>query len=220
MNDHIRKISIRDQEYPYLLKHIADPPHSLYIRGSLKARAISLAVVGPRQHSAYAARITKKLIHPLAKAGITIISGLARGIDGIAHATTLDAKGTTIAVLGAGCDDASMYPKEHLKLAHRILQSGGALISEYPPGASPTKKTFPARNRIIAGMSKATLVIEAAQRSGSLITARCALDYDRDVLAVPQDIDSPTARGVNHLIRMGAYPITSVQDVLIHLDNY
>ncbi len=213
----MHKITIADTRYPPILKQIADPPQHLFLRGELIASAICIAVVGPRQHSAYGAKVTEKLVYAIAKAGVTIVSGLARGIDGIAHQAALQAKGKTVAVLGSGCDDESIYPKEHVPLAHSILSSGGALISEYQPGSSPTKLTFPARNRIIAGMAKATLVIEAAQRSGSLITARCALDYDRDVLAVPQNIDSPTARGVNELIRMGAYPVTSPRDVLFHL---
>lgn len=202
-----------DVEYPPLLKEIYDPPFCLFVRGELKPNEFTLAVVGPRKFTSYGKQITEELTRDLVAQGITIVSGLALGIDSIAHQATLNANGTTVAVLGTGINRAHVYPACHKQLAEKIIAGGGAIISEYPPGTLPTRFTFPRRNRIIAGMSLGTLVIEAAESSGALITAQCALDYNREVFAVPQNVTSPTALGTNALIKNGAHPVTSAQDI-------
>jgi len=150
----------------------------------------------------------------LARNNLIVVSGLALGLDGIAHQAALDNTGRTLAVLGSGVDDAHIYPASHRYLAQKIIETGGAVISEYPPGFLPTQYSFPARNRIIAGLSLGTLVIEAPEESGSLITARCALDYNREVFAVPHPINSPTGAGCNSLLKAGAKLVTSAQDIL------
>ena len=204
---------IGDPSYPRLLKEIYDPPFCLFIRGTLDNADCSLAVVGSRKHSPYGQQATEMLIAPIAQAGIPIVSGLAIGIDSVAHQTALRHGGPTIAVLGGGVDDQHIAPRAHLPLAHEIIKRHGAVISEYPPGMMPTAYTFPARNRIIAGMTIGTLVIEAAEGSGALITAQCALDSNREVFAVPQNITSETSAGVNHLIKTGAKPVLSADDI-------
>ena len=202
-----------DVDYPPLLKEIYDPPFCLFVRGELKPNEFTLAVVGPRKFTSYGKQITEELTRDLAAQGITIVSGLALGIDSVAHQAALNANGITIAVLGTGINRAHIYPAIHKQLAEKIIANGGAVISEYPPGTLPTRFTFPRRNRIIAGMSLGTLVIEAAESSGALITAQCALDYNREVFAVPQNITSPTALGSNNLIKNGAHPVTTAQDI-------
>lgn len=211
----IETVSIHEPNYPKLLKEINDPPHTLFIRGQLPTTASpTLGVVGTRKFTAYGKRACEDIVGPLAKQGFVVISGLALGIDGIAHQTTLDSGGTTIAVLGTGINKSNIYPSFHQPLSEKIIASGGAIISEYPPGFEPTKYSFPARNRIIAGMSMGTLVIEAPETSGALITARCALDYNREVFAIPHSIHSPTGIGPNNLIKMGAKLITNSQDII------
>ncbi|MDA2921876.1 DNA-processing protein DprA [Patescibacteria group bacterium AH-259-L07] len=208
-----QKITPQDKNYPQLLKEIPDSPHKLYVWGVLKQKEkYPLAVVGTRKVSNYGKQVTIELVKELAKQGLTIISGLALGVDGISHQAALDANGRTIAVLGSGFDH--LYPQEHAKLANDIVKSGGAIITEYPPDAKPTQKTFPARNRIIAGMSLGVLVIEAPMRSGALITARHALEQNRDVFAVPGSIYNKNSAGTNNLIKMGAKPVTSPEDIL------
>ncbi len=210
----IGTISINESGYPRLLKEINDPPHTLFIRGKLPADGLpTLGVVGTRKFTTYGKRACEDIVGPLAKQGFVIISGLALGIDGIAHQITLDNGGTTIAVLGTGINKSSVYPSFHQPLAEKIINSGGAIISEYPPGFAPTQYSFPARNRIIAGLSLGTLVIEAPATSGALITARCALDYNREVFAIPHPIHSLTGIGPNNLIKMGAKLITNSQDI-------
>jgi DNA processing protein len=169
--------------------------------------------------SAYGARVAKQLAGSLAEQGIMVISGFANGIDATAHAGTLERGGTTIAILPGGCDDQHIYPQNNLELAHQIIKQHGALISEYPPDTSNLRHHFPLRNRIIAGLSAATVVIEAAERSGSLITASLALQEHREVLAVPGPITSPQSAGTHQLIKMGATPCTDINDILeaIHL---
>lgn len=209
----IRKITIQDKAYPKLLKEIYDPPKELYILGKLKAEEnYPLAVVGTRKISNYGKQVTIDLVRNLAKAGLTIISGLALGVDGLAHQSCLDVNGRTIAVLGSGLNQ--IYPSIHKKLAEKIIQSGGAIISEYPPDTRPEKWTFPMRNRIIAGLSLGVLVIEAPEISGALITARCALDFGREVFAVPGNIYSQNSVGTNQLIKLGAKPVTKAEDIL------
>ena len=203
-----------DPDYPELLQDIYDPPFCLFIRGSLQKCTIPLAVVGPRKNTQYGKHITTELVKPLAEAGVSIVSGLAYGIDAIAHTAALAAKGNTIAVLGGGIDKYHITPAAHTDLAERIIENGGAIISEFPPGTIPSKFTFPRRNRIVAGMSFATLVIEAAEKSGALITAQCAIDAHRDVFAVPQNINSPNSIGVHKLIQSGAHLVTQATDIL------
>ncbi|MFH1946596.1 MAG: DNA-processing protein DprA [Candidatus Magasanikbacteria bacterium] len=207
-----------DDNYPKLLKEIYDAPPCLFTRGELNNDGFTLAVVGPRKFSPYGKQITEEIVRDLASQGIIIVSGLALGIDSIAHNTTLQAGGKTIAVLGSGINDRHIYPAQHRDLAKNIIEKGGAVISEYPPGALPSKFTFPRRNRIVAGMSLGTLVIEAAEGSGALITAQSALDNNREVFAVPQNITSPNSAGVNQLIKNGAHPVTSAQDIIDVLD--
>lgn len=207
-------IGLSDPAYPPLLKEIYDPPLCLFVRGKLNASDFSLAVVGARKCTPYGKQVTQEIVGPLAGAGITIVSGLAFGIDSIAHETTVNAGGKTIAVLGTGVDDAHIYPRAHQPLAIRITQQGGAVISEFPPGSEATQYSFPRRNRVIAGMTLGTLVIEAGAESGALITAQCALDNGRDVLAIPQNITSLTSLGTNNLIKMGAKLVMKPEDVL------
>lgn len=212
--ENIHCITMESPDYPALLKEIYDPPLCLFVRGKMPLLNSPLAVVGTRNASSYGKQITDSLVTPLAQAGITIVSGLALGIDGRAHQATLDAGGTTIAVLGGGVDKNSVQPSINRKLAEEIIAKGGALLSEYPPFTQPIKYSFPKRNRIIAGMTLGTLVIEAGDASGTLITAQCALDSNRDVFAVPQNITSPTSIGVNNLLKMGARLVTNAQDIL------
>lgn len=212
-NTDYNKINIKDKNYPPLLKEIPDPPQELYIWGKLKkSEKYPLAVVGTRKVSNYGKQATLELVTELAKTGLTIISGLALGVDGISHQAVLDVNARTIAVLGSGFDH--LYPKEHIKLSNDIVKSGGAVIAEYPPDTKPTQKTFPARNRIIAGLALGVLVIEAPMRSGALITARHALEQNRDVFAVPGSIYNKNSAGTNNLIKMGAKPVTDQNDIL------
>jgi DNA processing protein len=212
-----KKISLTGKNYPVLLKQIYNPPAQLYYQGSLLAQEKNpLAVVGTRKMSAYGQATTKFLVKELVAQGITIISGLALGIDTLAHQTALKAKGKTIAVLGSGLN--RVYPQENKKLAQAIVANGGALVSEYPPETPPSRWTFPARNRIISGLSWGTLVIEAPEKSGALITARFSLDQDREVFAVPGSIYQPNSAGVHKLIKMGAHPVTSPEDILSAFD--
>jgi len=214
MND-IATISINDAAYPPALKEIHNAPRVLYVRGTLPARdALSLAVVGTRTPSAYGKQITPGIVRELVRHGATIISGLALGIDGIAHEATLTSGGVTIAVLGAGVDDTSIYPPSHKTLAKRILENGGALVSEYAPGTTPERFHFPERNRIIAGLSRGVLIIEAKEKSGALITATLALKENRDVFAVPGPITSEHSRGPNRLLREGAKAVLDAYDIL------
>ncbi|MBT5262713.1 MAG: DNA-protecting protein DprA [Candidatus Magasanikbacteria bacterium] len=203
-----------DPDYPTLLQDVYDPPFCLFMRGSLKECAIPLAVVGPRKNTPYGKHVATELVTELVGSGVSIVSGLAYGIDAIAHSTALLAKGNTIAVLGGGVDKYHITPVAHTELADRIVESGGAILSEFPPGTVPTKFTFPKRNRIVAGMSIGTLIIEAGKKSGALITAQCAIDAHRDVFAVPQNINSPNAIGVHKLIQSGAHLVTQASDIL------
>lgn len=203
-----------DERYPTMLGQIADPPAQLYVRGN-KALLDSFcfAVVGTRKASEYGLQVTEEIVGQLATNGFTIVSGLATGIDAAAHRATLHSNGKTIAVLGGGIDDATIGPRENLRLASDILSSGGALISEYGPGYPPDKWTFPKRNRIISGLSRGVLVVEADRKSGSLITAKSALDQNRDVFAVPGSIYWPRSIGANLLIQEGARPVMSATDI-------
>ncbi|MBI4437926.1 DNA-protecting protein DprA [Candidatus Uhrbacteria bacterium] len=210
----VQAVTLKDDIYPPLLKEIYDPPAVLFVRGALPDPARRhLAVVGSRKASDYGTRVTQDLVKPLAQAGVVVVSGLAYGIDAIAHDTALAADGTTLAVLGSGVDEQSIYPSANRALASRILSQGGALISEFPLGTLPLKSHFPFRNRIIAGLCHGTLVVEAALKSGSLITARCALESGREVYAVPGSIYSQTSEGPHNLIKLGATPASCAQDI-------
>lgn len=201
---------------PEPLQHIPQPPKQLSIRGTFPdmKKFTFLTVVGPRNHSAYGLDACKTLIAGLAGYPIVIVSGLAMGIDAIAHETALEHNIPTIAFPGSGLDDKVLYPKINFQLAMRILESGGALVSEFPNNQESAQWTFPSRNRLMAGLSIATLVIEAEHKSGTRITARLATEYNRDVLAVPGNIFSKNSEGTNELIRLGATPITCSNDIL------
>lgn len=201
-----------DEAYPSRLREIDQPPPVLYLRGSLKAEDDwSVAVVGTRRVTAYGRQVTEDVGNVLAQSGVTVISGLARGVDSIAHQAALRAGGRTIAVLGCGVD--LIYPPEHRKLAEEIM-AHGALLSDYPPGTQPDSANFPPRNRIISGLALATVVIEAGETSGALITATFAAEQGREVFAVPGSILAAQSRGTNRLIRDGATPMLNPRDIL------
>jgi len=209
----IHLIVPEDEEYPSLLHEIHAPPRILYVRGSLEALTDAVAVVGTRKASRYGRNMTRRLSSDLAASGYAIISGLALGIDGAAHEGALEVEGTTVAVLGGGVDEATITPRRHVSLANRIIRSGGAVMSEYPPGTTPRAATFPQRNRIVSGMSRGVLVTEASARSGALITARCATQENRDVFALPGPVDQNGFRGCNQLIKEGAKLVETVDDI-------
>ncbi|MFO8010903.1 MAG: DNA-processing protein DprA [Dehalococcoidia bacterium] len=212
----IRVLNIDDGSYPESLKHIYDPPPLLYVKGSLLTdEDCPLAVVGTRKATMYGKEATERLVRDLVRNGVVIVSGLARGIDTVAHQVALSEGGRTIAVLACGLD--IIYPPENAKLAQKIAENG-ALISEYPPGVKPRAENFPRRNRIMSGISLGTLVIEATERSGALITARMALEQDREVFAVPGNIFAASSKGSNRLIRDGAKLVLDVEDVLEELN--
>ena len=206
---------IEPNDFPPLLREIPDAPVSLYIRGALPDESrVPLAVIGSRRMSAYGKRVCEQLVEGLRGYPIAIISGLALGLDSVAHESALKAGLPTVAVLPSGLGEGVIYPASHRALAGRILEAGGALLSEYEEGAKPQEWSFAARNRIVAGLSRAVLVIEAAERSGTSITTRLALDYNRDVLAVPHPLGSDTGAGTNALIRAGATLVRSPGDIL------
>jgi DNA processing protein len=212
----IEVLTIKDKNYPGLLRELADPPAILYYKGKLpKKNDFLVSIVGSRACTSYGRQVAEELAYNLAKEGITIVSGLALGIDSIAHKAALQAKGKTIAVLGCGLD--IIYPYTHKRLAEEIIKKDGAIISEFSLGTPPLKPNFPMRNRIISGISKATIVVEAALKSGALITAKSALEQNREVFAVPGSIFNPNSEGCNNLIKMGAYPVTSYEDILSEL---
>ena len=208
----IKVLTWDDPEYPDRLRQITQSPFVLYIKGEIDTDDIwSVAIIGTRRYSAYGQQVAENLSHTLAHNGITIISGLARGIDGIAHKAALAAGGRTIAVLGSGLD--KLYPPEHRDLAN-LISKQGALISDYPLGTPPDGSNFPPRNRIISGLSKCIIVIEAGEKSGALITATYAAEQGKEVFSVPGKITSPMSRGTNLLIKQGAHPLLDPQDVL------
>lgn len=206
----IRILTREDDDYPGVLKEISRPPLVLFVRGTLLPESERVAVVGSRHGSPYGRRVAEELGAGLAARGVTVVSGAARGIDTAAHTGALRT-GRTVAVLGCGVDVA--YPRENAKLLSEIEETG-AVLSEYPPGTQPLSAFFPQRNRIISGLSRGTVVVEAAARSGSLITAELALSEGRDVFAVPGSIYSEPSRGTNRLIQQGAKLVTSVGDIL------
>ena len=206
-----------DGSYPYLLREIADPPCVLYVKGDWQTcfESPSIAVVGSRRCSTYGANAAEMLARDLAEKGVCIVSGLARGIDAAAHRGAIQGKGRTVAVLGTGIDD--VYPKENARLVDQILDQGGALVSQFPLRTPPLKDNFPYRNRIISGLSLGVLIVEASERSGSLITARLAMEQNREVLAVPGNITSKNSFGTNYLIKSGAKLVQQWQDVAAEL---
>ena len=207
-----------DGVYPALLREIFDPPVTLYLKGAWEEclSAPCVAVVGSRRSSTYGQNAAQMLARDLAQRGVTIISGLARGIDAAAHRGALEAGGRTVAVMGTGLDE--VYPRDHRKLAQEILAAGGALVSEFPLETPPAPQNFPYRNRVISGLSLGVLVVEAAENSGSLITARLALEQGREVWAVPGNITSRNSFGTNYLIKgAGAKLVQQWQDVISEL---
>lgn len=209
----INLCTLLDADYPALLRQIPDPPIVLFYRGSMSALAPAVAVVGTRRPTDYGRQVAAQLSRDLAAAGVTIVSGLALGIDSCAHQAALQASGCTVAVLGGGVDTATLYPPSNAGLAAAIVHAGGAVLAEYPPGTPSLPYRFPLRNRIIAGCCLATIVVEAPVKSGALITARAAVDYNREVLAVPGRITEPNAEGPNGLIANGAALIRTASDV-------
>jgi DNA processing protein len=204
-----------DKEYPSLLKQIYNSPEILYVRGTLEDRPVPLAFLGTRKYSMYGKQVAEMLLEGLADMeDVAVISGMALGIDGIVHRAALANNLYTVAVLGGGIFDDMLYPKSHTSLAHKILENGGAVISEFPPDTLPRTEYFPMRNRVVSGMSKGVLVVEAPLKSGSLITTNFALEQNRDVLAVPGNIDNPNAQGCNYLIKKGAILVDNVDVVL------
>lgn len=207
-----------DEKYPQLLKEIKACPPIIYVRnlggiGIFEKKAV--AVVGTRKMTAYGQQVTAMITEGLVAAGLVIVSGLARGVDKVAHETTIKGNGRTIAVLGCGLN--IIYPPEHKDLAEKIVESGGALVSEYALGTLPMPRNFPARNRIISGLALGVVVTEAAERSGSLITASCAAEQGREVFAIPGPITSPLASGTTELIKKGAQVVSKVSDILEEL---
>jgi DNA processing protein len=209
---------LKPDQFPKPLLEISQPPKVLYIRGKLpSADLIYLAVVGSRKYTSYGKDICEKLIRGLKGYPIVIVSGLAMGIDSIAHKTALEVGLITISFPGSGLDNSVLYPRMNIKLAQEIVDKGGCLLSEFEPNAISQLYSFPQRNRLMAGISKAVLIIEAEEKSGTLITARMAVDYNRDVLAVPGYAFSSNSNGTNRLIKQGATPVTSSEDVLLAL---
>lgn len=217
----IEIITIFDKTFPKPLKHISHPPFLFYIRGvSDVLKENCFGVVGTRALTDYGKRVTPDITKDLVRGGFIIVSGLAAGIDTLAHKTAIESDGKTIAVLGCGVDDRTIFPQQNLKLAHKIIETGGAIISEYAPGTHGSVFTFPQRNRIVSGLSKGVLVVEADIKSGALITARAAIDQNRDLFCVPGNIYSKTSQGTNYMIKEGAKLVTSAMDVLEEYNIY
>ncbi|AAR35923.1 DNA-processing protein DprA [Geobacter sulfurreducens] len=210
----VRIVTIRDPDYPPLLLQIADPPPYLYVKGDPTGLEPAVAVVGSRRATVYGRTVTARLAEDLARRGVAVVSGMARGIDTAAHQGALAGEGRTVGVLGCGID--VVYPPENRALFARVADRG-ALVSEFPLGMGPLAENFPRRNRIISGMCRGVLVVEAAERSGSLITAQMALDQGRDVFAIPGNITSSGSSGTNRLIREGAKLVAGVEDILEEL---
>lgn len=216
--ENISIVTIEDETYPELLKQIPAPPYLLYVKGNLDCFKLPMvSVVGSRKFTTYGQQAADHLSKELARAGICVVSGLALGIDALAHRGALDANGATVAVLGNSLDRKNIYPRHNFLLAEEILAKGGLLVSEFPVPTAPSVGTFPTRNRIIAGLSAGTLVIEAAEKSGSLITANFALDFDREIFAVPGSIFSLQSEGANALLKKGAKLAASLKDILEEL---
>ncbi len=210
----IKVITIEDKDYPKILKTIYDYPVSIYVKGNEKILNIpAIGIVGCRESSSYGRKVAQYFAYHLSKRNINIISGLAKGIDSQSHIGAIKAKGNTIGVIGNGLD--MVYPKENQYLYDKIIEENGAIISEYPLGTKPEKMNFPARNRIISGMSQGILVVEAKKKSGTLITVDFALEQGRNVYVVPGNIDEMNSVGTNDLIKQGAQMVTSYRDIEI-----
>lgn len=214
----IQKISLNNKGFPKVLKDIPQPPKQLYVLGDIEPMLLRprLGVVGSRKATPYGREVTQRLAGEAAGKGIVIVSGLALGVDSIAHQAALDAGGLTIAVLPCGLD--AIYPSSHYHLAKQIVANGGALISEYPEGMPALRNNFIERNRIISGMSDALLITEAAEKSGTMHTANFALEQGRTVMAVPGNVTNPNSKGTNNLIKSGALVVTETADVLFSLN--
>lgn len=217
--NNIKLIHIYDKNYPDKLKKVYDKPIVLYIKGDETIlNQFSLAVIGCREHTKYGEIVARDISNKIAQNKIITVSGLAKGIDSIAHKETLKVQGKTIAVIGSGLDN--IYPKENIKLAEEIIKNGGVVISEYVIGTKPDRMNFPARNRIISGLSNGVVVIEAKKKSGTMITVDFALEQGKEVFAVPGNILSKNSEGTNELIKQGAKMVTNIQDILEEFDIY
>ena len=215
----IKTISLKDKGYPRLLKKISNPPKLLYYKGTLpKAKEICFSIVGTRKYTSYGKEIALEIAADLSQAGLTIVSGFAPGIDTFVHQAVIKRRAKTIAVLGTGLNEKSIYPKSNLKLIPEILNSGGCLISEFPPNTPGSKITFPQRNRIISGLSWGVLVIEAKIKSGALITANFAFSQKRKVFAIPGSVYSLYSQGPHQLIKKGAKLVEKANDILKELN--
>lgn len=214
--EEIKKIQINDKDYPLLLRKIQQPPSALYIKGKVP-KGPCFAIVGTRRCSAYGKQAALEIASDLTQAGFVIVSGMAKGIDTYSHKACLEAGGKTIAVLGTGIDEKSIYPQENLKLAREIVKNNGCLVSEYKPGMPGYRANFPRRNRIISGLCLGVLVIEAKQKSGALITAGWAKQQKRKVFAVPGSIYSLNSKGPHILIKKGAVLVENANDILKEL---
>lgn len=210
--ENVKLLTIKDKEYPKQLLNIYDYPISLYIKGNTKIlNNIAIGIVGCRESSEYGKTVAQYFAYNLAQKGVNIISGLAKGIDSYSHIGAIKAKGNTIGVIGSGLN--VVYPKENAYLYDKIINENGAIITEYPLGVEPEKMNFPARNRIISGMSKGIIVVEAKKKSGTLITVDFALEQGRDVYVVPGNIDVVNSVGTNNLIKQGAKMVTTYRDI-------
>lgn len=208
----IEIITINDKNYPEMLKNIYDPPIVLYIKGNKEIfSTYAIGMVGCRNCSIYGKNTAQKLAYNLAKNNYAVVSGLAKGIDTYSHIGCLAGRGKTIAVLGNGLD--TIYPSENKELANKIIETGGAIISEYVIGTKPLKQNFPQRNRIISGLSNSIIVVEAKERSGTMITVNCALEQGKEIYAVPGNITSINSVGTNELIKQGAKMLTTINDI-------
>jgi len=213
----IRVINIEDKEYPKLLRETKRAPKRIFVKGKIVPEENCLAIVGTRRCSDYGKEVAWKISGELSERGLTIVSGLAPGIDTYTHLAVVEKRKRTIAVLGTGIDEKSIYPKSNIGLAKKIIETGGALISEYPPGTRGARFTFPERNRIISGLSLGTLVVEAKKKSGALITADWAKKQKRKLFAIPGSIFSLNSKGPHRLIKEGAKLIESYEDILEEL---
>jgi len=216
--EELKKIFIEDKNYPFLLRKIKNPPKILYIKGEIFPEEFCFAIVGSRRFSTYGKQVALDFAGDLAESSLVIVSGLAPGIDTFVHTSVIERKKRTIAVLGTGLDKESFYPQSNLRLAEKIIENKGAIISEYPPGTRGTHFTFPQRNRIISGLSLGTLVIEAKEKSGALITAKYAISQERKVFAIPGPIYSSTSKGCHYLIKNGARLVENYQEILQELN--
>ncbi|PIR86529.1 DNA-protecting protein DprA [Candidatus Kaiserbacteria bacterium CG10_big_fil_rev_8_21_14_0_10_43_70] len=213
MSNDLQQLSSAD--FPALINEIPDPPEKLFIRGTLPSDDLKwLSVVGSRKYTPYGKQVCEHLVQKLSGLPVVIVSGLAIGIDSIVHKTAIDAGLKTVAIPGSGLDEHVLYPRSNLSLSRAIVEAGGALISEFEPDFKATPWSFPQRNRIMAGISHATLLIESAPQSGTLITARLTTEYNRELLVVPHSIFNETSRGNHQFLKLGATPVTEPEDIL------